>query len=65
MELFPEVVINEEPALCFEMKLNATKLKKKVIKIRLEKWEIEEPELIKLKLETLTKEFKKESALRE
>jgi hypothetical protein len=32
------------------MRLNATKLKKKLIKIKMEKWEIEEPELIKLKL---------------
>lgn len=65
MELFPEVIISEEPAICFEMRLNATKLKKKLIKIKMEKWEIEEPELIKLKLENLSKEFKKEAALKD
>jgi hypothetical protein len=35
MELFDQVIVEEDGTVSFEMKLNATKLKRKMIKIQL------------------------------
>lgn len=50
MELFDDLRFEEGGALTFEMKLNATKLKKKIFTFNLIKSEIEEEEIMKLKL---------------
>jgi hypothetical protein len=53
MELFQEVCVSEEGLLTFEMKLNATKLKKKVFKLEIVKQDIDPNEMMGLKCETL------------
>lgn len=47
------------------MKLNATKLKKKVLRIDLMKHKMEEDEFMKMKLETLSRDVKLEMDSRE
>ena len=40
------------------MKLNASKLKKKVFRLQLQKQKIDQNEMLRLKFETMKKEFK-------
>jgi hypothetical protein len=42
MELFQEVAISEDGVLTFEMKLNASKLKKKVFRLEIERQKIDQ-----------------------
>ncbi len=55
MELFQEVIIGEDGVLTFEMKLNASKLKKKVFRLQIERQKMDQNELLGLKFETMRK----------
>lgn len=56
---------DESGTILFEMKLNASKLKKKVLRINLMKYKMEEEEFMKMKLETLSRDVKLEMDSRE
>ena len=53
MQLFDEVICDNDGAISFTMKLNASKLKSKVFKLQLKKTELDNYQLLKTKLESL------------